>query len=461
MKTITKFVLGCSVVLLAAWAQPVAAQWYGVPRVHQAYRVSYKTEYDIREVTAYRIEYETEYRDETVVTYKPQVFEELRERHYTVQKPVEQISYRTTYRTVWKPRTSYRTRYVDRGGWVDQQSIVRGWKYPRLAWQPGRQVVNPNTGVTMYYRGGLSWATVQNPDRVVVHRVWKPNVVAEEVPYTTYVAETVEEQTPVTTYKMITEHRVEKIPVRVTKMIRVEEVRKVPYRVRKRVPFVYQQRIPRLVTYYTPIDACGNPIVVSAGPLRIERPFADLAGFFAQPRLVLAWLQALGRVMFWACFVIYTPLYAIETGLGREVGGLLISLGSGFMLLMPLWGWTARRFGIRRVSLIGFPVAAASMAAAGLLSAWPWLGALFLVCGACAMSAVDGYGNALFFRACKPSQRTAMTPIFSAQRDLASIGHAGIFAVLLSFFPIQAVYITLGLVLFGLTLLATRINRRL
>ncbi len=51
-----------------------------------------------------------------------------------------------------------------------------------------------------------------------------------------------------------------------------------------------------------------------------------------------------------------------------------------------------------------------------------------------------------------------MTPIFSAQRDLANIGHAGIFAVLLGFFPIQAVTITLGLVLFGGALLATRIK---
>ena len=101
------------------------------------------------------------------------------------------------------------------------------------------------------------------------------------------------------------------------------------------------------------------------------------------------------------------------------------------------------------------------MTAAGWLAVWPWAGADRGDGAAGAMSIADGYGNALFFRACKPSQRTAMTPIFSAQRDLASIGHAGLFAVLLSFFPIQAVYITLGLVLFGLTLLATRINRRL
>ena len=216
-----------------------------------------------------------------------------------------------------------------------------------------------------------------------------------------------------------------------------------------------------MVIYFWVLRFRNLPIVVSASAPRIERPFANLAGFFAQPRLVLAWLQALGRVMFWASFVIYTPLYALETGLGREVGGLLISLGSGFMLLMPLWGWTARRFGIRRVSLIGFPVAAASLTAAGLLSAWPWLSALFLVCGAGAMSAIDGYGNALFFRACKPSQRTAMTPIFSAHRDLANITQAGIFAGLLIVFPVKVVYLTLGLVLLGLALLSTRIHGRL
>ncbi len=203
------------------------------------------------------------------------------------------------------------------------------------------------------------------------------------------------------------------------------------------------------------------PIVQPANRRRVENPLAHLAEFLSQPRLVLAWLLATGRGMFWASFVIYTPLYAVATGLGAGVGGLLVSVGAGFMLFMPLWGWAARRFGIRRVSLIAFPAGAVSMAAAGFLSAWPWIGALSLICGACAMTVIDGYGNALFFRACKPSQRMAMTPVFSTQRDLANISHAGLFAILLSFFPIQAVFITLSLVLLGLTLLSTRINRRL
>jgi ACDE family multidrug resistance protein len=216
-----------------------------------------------------------------------------------------------------------------------------------------------------------------------------------------------------------------------------------------------------LLGYFWALRFRDLPIVRPSRHRRVARPLAHWADFLGQPRLVLAWLQAIGRGMFWASFVIYTPLYAVATGLGAEVGGLLVSIGSGFMLLMPLWGWTARRFGIRRVSLVAFPLAGLAMTAAGWLSFWPWVGAASAVSAACAMSIIDGYGNALFFRACKPSQRTAMTPIFSAQRDLANIGHAGAFAILLSLFPIQAVYITLGLVLFGLTLLATQINRRL
>ncbi len=220
-----------------------------------------------------------------------------------------------------------------------------------------------------------------------------------------------------------------------------------------------------LLGYFWALRFRRLPIVQANPDRRVAPPLKHLAQFMAQPRLLLAFVQATGRGVFWASFVIYTPLYAVATGLGAEAGGLLVSIGNGFMLLMPLWGWTARRYGIRRVTLVAFPLAATAMTAAGWLAFWPWpgpwIGAIAAVCAAGAMSIADGYGNALFFRACKPSQRTAMTPIFSAQRDLASLGHAGIFAVLLNFFPIQAVYITLGLVLLGMTLLATRINKRL
>ena len=96
---------------------------------------------------------------------------------------------------------------------------------------------------------------------------------------------------------------------------------------------------------------------------------------------------------------------------------------------------------------------AGAMTAAGLLAA------ACIVAGA--MSMIDGYGNALFYRPCKPSQRLVMTPIFAARRNLADINQVGIFAILLSFFPIQVVYLTLGAVLLGLAIVSTRIHARL
>ena len=106
-------------------------------------------------------------------------------------------------------------------------------------------------------------------------------------------------------------------------------------------------------------------------------------------------------------------------------------------------------------------MAATGMFGAGLITGAPWVAAGCLLIGTLGMAIVDGYGNALFLRACKPSQRTAMTPIFSTQRDIAEISHAGLFAVLLIFFPIQIVFITAGFVMIGMIVLSLFINKRL
>ena len=192
----------------------------------------------------------------------------------------------------------------------------------------------------------------------------------------------------------------------------------------------------------------------------IGNPLVNLARLWAQPRLRLAWLHATGRTIFWKSFTIFTPLFALEIGLGAGAGGLLVSLGSGFMLFMPVWGWAARRFGIRRVSLLALPLAGAGLTGAALLAAWPVLAAASLVVAALAMTVIDGYGNALFLRACKPSQRVALTPIFSAHRDIGEILQAGGFVLLLAFFPVHQAFIALAVIFFGIALLMTRVHPR-
>ena len=207
------------------------------------------------------------------------------------------------------------------------------------------------------------------------------------------------------------------------------------------------------------------PIVAPAAADRtpeVPPPFLEnLAGFLRQPRLLLALLHATGRGVFWVSIMIFTPLFAVESGLGAAAGGLLVGLSSGFMVLMPLWGWAARRFGIRRVSLWAFPAGALGCFGTFAFADWPWLVAAMLLFASLAMTVIDGYGNALFLRACRPSQRVALTPIFAAQRDLAAILQSGFFAILLIFFPVKAVFLCLGLLLLALTWLSRSIHPRL
>ncbi|MCP5082322.1 MAG: MFS transporter [Alphaproteobacteria bacterium] len=217
-----------------------------------------------------------------------------------------------------------------------------------------------------------------------------------------------------------------------------------------------------LIGYFWTLRMGNSPVIGSESRRVSSASWENLRQYMAQPRLVLSWMHGIGRGFFWGVFNIYTPLFAVQTGLGAAVGGTLVGIGSAFLLAMPAWGWCARRFGIRAVSLVCFPLAALGMFAAGFLSAsTPWIATGFLLLATLSMAIVDGYGNALFLRACKPSQRTAMTPIFSTQRDIAEISHAGAFAILLIFFPIQVVFITVGVVMLGMLVLAFNINRRL
>lgn len=216
-----------------------------------------------------------------------------------------------------------------------------------------------------------------------------------------------------------------------------------------------------LLVYFLALRFSNAPAIGAETNRTQKMSWAQVQEFLAQPRLVLAWLHGAGRGFVWNTFNVYTPLFAVQTGLGAQVGGTLVGVGSAFMLGMPLWGWLARRFGIRRVSLVCFPVACVGMLACGFLAASPWIAVGFLVTATLAMSIIDGYGNALYLRACKPSQRTAMTPIFSANRDFSEISQAAMFALLLVLLPVEFVFIVAGLVLAGLTVLSLKINRRL
>jgi len=332
MNAVVRRILGVS--LLMAAAAPTLAQEC-CPASSQTYRIEYQTLCEQRQVTAYRIEYETLCEERQVTSYKPvwetavrenrytvarpvtetSVREEFytvqrpvyetaeREETYTVMKPVYETAYRTEYHTVYQPVTTCQTQYVDQGCFADQVVLKPGWPSTRLTWQSASCAVDPVTGQTVYQRPGLYWT--QTPGgRYEVQKVWRPNVVAQQVQQTSYVPQTVVQQVPmqvckympeqivrkvpvqvcrmmteqqvrkipVTTCKMVYEERVEQVPYQVCRMVAQQQTISVPRTVEKRIPVTYTYNVPRVVCYRVPLDACGNPIVGYSGETAPTKP---------------------------------------------------------------------------------------------------------------------------------------------------------------------------------------------
>jgi ACDE family multidrug resistance protein len=186
-----------------------------------------------------------------------------------------------------------------------------------------------------------------------------------------------------------------------------------------------------------------------------------LPRFFAQPRLRLAWLLAAARSSWWSMFYVYAPIFAVTSGLGAETGGIVASIGTGWIWLVPIWAWIGRRFGLRRLLLAGYAVAGILSICAGLAFGAPWLGAILLVLAALGTEIIDGAGNLLFLRAVHPYERSEMTTVFVSFRDVAQLGPPAVCSVLLSLFSLPAVFVAGGLMMLAASALSGRIPRRL
>jgi len=190
-------------------------------------------------------------------------------------------------------------------------------------------------------------------------------------------------------------------------------------------------------------------------------PLRYLARFFKQPRLRLAWALAAGRAGWWAMFFVYAPILAVTSGLGAQAGGLIVSIGTGWIWLVPLWGILAQRFGVGRLMITGFTGAGilSLLGAASVGSGWR--GPLVLLMAGLCVGTLDGVGNVLFLRAVHPYERAEMTAVFVSYRDVAQLAPPGVFALLLQFFPLASVFAASGLAMLALGALTRYIPRRL
>ncbi len=202
------------------------------------------------------------------------------------------------------------------------------------------------------------------------------------------------------------------------------------------------------------------PSVVAASHQHSRNPTRYLVRFFSQPRLRLAWFLAVGRASWWVLFQVYAPIYAVQTGLGPEIGGIIVSIGIGWMWAVPLWGWMGRRYGFSRFLLFGYLSTGVLTVAAAAAMGLPWLGAIMLVVAALAAETIDGVGNALYLRAVHHHERSEMTVVFASFRDVAQLGPPALFSVVLMVFELPAIFLLGGVMMMGMSVLTRYIPKR-
>lgn len=202
-----------------------------------------------------------------------------------------------------------------------------------------------------------------------------------------------------------------------------------------------------------------SPIGAARKPA--PNPLVNIGKFLYRPRLVLSWVIALGRSCWWAMLFIYTPILAVQTGLGAMAGGLLVSFASGFLFLLPLLTRFLRANGLRFVLTLGFGGAGLATAAIAVTIDMPPVAAGFLLLSALFVVLLDLVGNMTFLLAVKPGERSDMTSVYATYRDVAEISAPGIFSVILRSFDLAAIYLVSGIAMLGLAKLAMTIHPRM
>ncbi|HKF71308.1 MAG TPA: MFS transporter [Stellaceae bacterium] len=215
-----------------------------------------------------------------------------------------------------------------------------------------------------------------------------------------------------------------------------------------------------LLAAFWSLGFSGDPATRTPPRRHSLSPALYLVRFFSQPRLRLGWALAVGRSSWWGMFQVYAPIYAIQSGLGAETGGAIVSIGIGWIWLVPLWGWLGRLYGLRQLLIVGYGSAALITIAAAALMGAPVVGAVMLLIAAFCTEIIDGAGNSLYLRAVHPYERSEMTAVFVSYRDFSQFAPPAVFSVVLSVFQLPAVFVTGGIMMLGMTALCRYIPKR-
>ena len=227
------------------------------------------------------------------------------------------------------------------------------------------------------------------------------------------------------------------------------------------MPFALTSGTAGLALVYARFLGLWHPSAQTASTGSVN-PVRYLHRFVAQPRMRLAWTIAFGRYAWWQIFLVYTPIYAVHSGLSEVIGGVIVSTGMAFIFLVPVWAWLGRRYGLRRLFVVMFLVTGLVTPLVAVVSGWSaWAGPAVLIIAALFASVVDGGGHIPFYRAVRPLERSEMAGVYLTHRDVGQLLPPGIIAVLLSFYALPVVFVMSGLGMLVVAYFSRHLPRRL
>ena len=204
----------------------------------------------------------------------------------------------------------------------------------------------------------------------------------------------------------------------------------------------------------------GNGKAIHKAKIKPPNPFAFLNKFRKQPRLVAGWTFAVIRSSAWWVYVVYLPIYAIESGYSEQLGGILLSISNAFLFLTPLM-LKVMKGHVRKAVMLGFVGSGVLFLLASADIAGPQFAIGFLVLASVFLILLDMCGGLPFLMAVRPSERTEMSAVYSTYRDVSGVITPGAASLLLIIAPLHAMFSLTAVSLFGCAYLATRLHPRL
>jgi len=228
----------------------------------------------------------------------------------------------------------------------------------------------------------------------------------------------------------------------------------------KPAPFIVSAIASSLLLIVFWINRLGNGKAIQRGASEQPNPFAYLFRFLHQPRLVAGWTFAVMKSCGWWVYILYLPIYAVESGYSEQLGGALLSLSNAFLFLTPLI-IKSMRGRVRLAISIGFFGSGCLFFLAAANPADAWFSIVLLVLASAFLILLDVCAGLPFLMAVRPSQRTEMSAVYSTYRDVSSVLTPGTASLVLVVAPLKAVFGVTAASLLACVLIAGKLHPRL